>query len=268
MKRLIRVIGRHFLSALFTISLLVVFYLILRSYSPGILFHLPAATPTPATTPTSVITGTLSYSDALSTYEKVSTRAIDASQRTVEMMKWLVVSILSTLVTTLVSAGIYLYKASQETAEQAKLAEAAAQNARNAADDVKTRIASLSEQYDRLSERYISLSDKQAELRGKTLSLDAALRAGDRGDISRDELIETQQLHSLRKWTQRRDDTGLDELYEDVRAGAGLTPQVRSALERELEKMRQRSRERGTRSSRDELYEQKLMQLLSSVSEE
>jgi hypothetical protein len=242
------------------IAAMVVAYFAVRSYAPGVLSPFLITTPTPSTT--HVITSTLSYGDALGTYEKIAAKAIEASDTALETMKWVLGSVLA------IAVGVvtYLYKISQEAAQRSKLAESKAQDAQNDAADVRNQINDLSKRFDRLSERYMTLHESYANLKGETVSLSAALQAWDKGDISQDELIEAQQLHSWRKWIQRKDETGFRELLEDVRSGDGLVASMRSLVEEELAKVRERT-ERERPSSGDELYEQRLQLLLPDSTE-
>ena len=66
-------------------------------------------------------------------------------------------------------------------------------------------------------------------------NIEQALPALDRGEITREEVVELEQLYSLAKWILRRDVTGWYELYEQVQFGDGLRRKVRSLIERELE---------------------------------
>jgi hypothetical protein len=68
------------------IALVVLLPYLLRIFPPPV--TLPIAPPTPGIT--TVITSTLDFSDALSTYEKVATTAIHASEQAVALSNWLI----------------------------------------------------------------------------------------------------------------------------------------------------------------------------------
>ncbi len=263
MKRLASAIGRDIVSSLLTVSFLIATFFILQLYLPGMLTSptiVPTTSPTQSTT--TVITPTLSYGDALKTYEGVATSAIRASERALDTIKWLVGAFFAL---TSVAAGVaaYLYKTAREAGEKAQLAEMAANEAKTAASATEQHIKDLTKQYIKLSERYIEISQQYVELKGKTLSLDSALEAWERGEISRGRFIEAQQWHSWQKWIERRDDTGWQELWETINYGDGLAPTVRSAVEMELEKIRTQAHDSGTQSVKEKSFEKQLRLLLS-----
>jgi hypothetical protein len=70
------------------------------------------------------------------------------------------------------------------------------------------------------------------------MGLDNALRALDRGEISRSVVEETQQIYAFKKW-MRGDDVGWYELWEMVQFGGSLQPVVRSILEKPLQHLQQ-----------------------------
>lgn len=69
--------------------------------------------------------------------------------------------------------------------------------------------------------------------------IEKALPALDRGEITREEVVELEQLYSLAKWILRGDVTGWYELYEQVQFGDGLRRKVRSLIKRELERFQE-----------------------------
>jgi len=158
----------------------------------------------------------------------------------------------------------YMYKTAREAGRKAEQAEKAAEDAQAAAENAETQLRNLSEQYIRLSERYVALSQSYIEIRGKTLSLDAALQARALGRISEDEYVAAQQWHSWKKWVQEGNELGWHELWEHSRCVEGLAPIVRSAVEMELERVKRQALERKEQSSEEKEYERRLQLLLSS----
>lgn len=255
MRQVISTVLKSIISPLLTVVFLILALVVLqpyllRTFSPPV--ALPVISPTPGTT--TVITTTLGFSDALGTYEKVATTAIHASEQAVALSNWLI-GIVAGLATLATAAAAYLYKTAIEASEKARLAESAAQAAREAAISVSNQLQSLLGRYDRLFDQY-------EQLREKTLSLDAALQAWDRGEISQDEVLETQQWGSWKKWKQDRDDTGWMELKEDADTGNLASP-VRLAIEKELTRLQRRA----TKSNAEKEYEQKLQTLIHPLVE-
>lgn len=238
------------LSSLLTVGFLVTALFLLRlNLSTG---APPTVAPVVSTTQgaTTVITPSLSYGDALKTYEGVATSAIHASERSLDMMKWLVGAFLA-LTTVATGVAAYLYKTARDTSERAQLAEVAAQGARAAAEAAEKQLVVL-------SDRYLGLSQQYLELKSKTLSLDAAIQAWDRGEITQGEFIESQQWHSWHKWTCLKNETGWHELREAALDGEGLMPIIRSAVDMEWNKVRQHASAGGNQSDEDKEYERHL----------
>ncbi len=249
MKRLVSTVWRYLLSSLLTAGFLVIALLILQPYLPTGLSSpatAPPASPTPSTM--TIITNTLSYSDALQTYKEIATCAIEASERAVSAIRWVVGAVI-TLATVATGAAAYLYKT-------AWAAERSAQEARDAAISARDKL-------DDLSERYLALYERYIELRGETRALNEALLALDRGEMEYSEVEALHQLHSLDKWIRDGDDLGWHELQEMVRFAGGLSPAARRAVEKELQRVQQEARKTGGQTEEQREREQRLRSLLA-----
>ncbi len=96
------------------------------------------------------------------------------------------------------------------------------------ADEMLTELERVSDTQPHSSRQYQESNHLQTEI-------EKALPALDRGEITREEVVELEQLYSLAKWILKGDVTGWYELYEQVQFGDGLRGKVRSLIERELE---------------------------------
>jgi len=204
-------------------------------------------TNTPIATLIAPTTPTLTYDNALSTYANIASSSIDASERALNIMVTVFLAIMG-LAAVASGLAVYLYKTSSDATKKAQTAEDAAQNAKNSVDRANLQLNNLSEQYLELNKSYIFLLQQSNELREKTLTFDAALQAGDRGEISRERLIEAQQWQSFNKWVNRNNKLGRKELIELASNEPGLLPPIRIAIEMELAKIR----EKGNNLSQEE----------------
>ena len=239
------------LSGLLAGGALFIGFILIQPFSSG-LFRVPA----PAPSISYVVTGTLDYGDAIKTYESVATSAIHASEQALEAIKWIFATVFLGLTAVAVSLISSVYRALEETREKALKAEAAAQAARDDANNARQQLELLSDRYNKLSQQFLDLASK-------TVSLDAALQAVERGEISREELIELQQQYSWLKWTHIGDETGRLELLEDARDEDGLMPVVRATIEAELKRIEQKASIVGGRTDKEAEFEGQLRYLLS-----
>jgi exonuclease VII small subunit len=100
----------------------------------------------------------------------------------------------------------------------------------------------------------------------ETLSLDEALQAWDRGEISRDRVREIQLLETLKKWIWEEDDLGWYDLQEEIDPGNRLQCLgARLIVEQELWRVQQERYRTGGYPSRNGKYEKQLQSLLSSL---
>lgn len=241
------------MSAFLALSVIVIAALILQSYQPIWSPISPVVSG-----PAQVITGTLAYGDALATYENVATRAISASDTALDIVKWLVP----------LAAAIagYLYKTARDAEEQAKSASESAKDAQVSAADAVAELNRLSQRYIRLSEKYVNLSQRYIDLKGTITSLDAAMQARLRGEISNQDYIAAQQWHSYNKWIQQHNELGYHELHEQCTGTEGLTSLVQTALELELAQVDQRAVEGEEMSEEAELHRRRLRELINPES--
>lgn len=226
-------IGATISLAMIVVVLLIGLYVVAQSPASGPLVSFPVSVPTPSTT--QVITSTLSYGDALSTYEKTAASAIHAAERAVDSTKWLVGLILGLATLASAVAG-YLYKTAREAGRKAALAQAgaraaeeAAAKAQDAADQAKGRVDVLSAAYQRLSDDY-------RQLERKTHSIDDAIQAYERKEISIDEYIARQQWFYWTTFKHRQDDISWYGLQELLSYGDRLPPDLRADILVELQK--------------------------------
>jgi hypothetical protein len=223
-------------------SAITAFFIMLFLYAGYILLPKSFPANTPTTTPPTVSpspntqSSPLTYDSALSTYELIAARSIEASERALNIM----ISVFSVIMgLTAIASGlaVYLYKTTNEASKQAQLAQEAAELAKNAADKASTQLVSLSEKYIELNKSYISLLQQSTELRATTYSIETALQAADLGEITPERVMETQQWYSWHKWTNQGNKLGWNELVEHASSGIGLVTPIRVAIEIELGKL-------------------------------
>ena len=202
----------------------------------------------------------LNYADALHTYEVVATSAIQASERTLNLMVAMFTAIIGLAA---LAAGVasYLYKTAKEAEERAKSAEVSSQVAKTAAENANQQLLTLSKNYIELNNRYTDTLQNYIEVRNKTLSLDAAIQARERGEISQDRYIEAQQWNSWHKWVDLKQETGWHELKAHQSQEIGLLPAIRVAIEMELARVF-RGKSDTDLSQQDKEYKQRLVSLL------
>lgn len=109
--------------------------------------------------------------------------------------------------------------------------------------------------------------DMKTEARLANKTLNSMLQAWERGEVPESKVIESNQWVSWHKWIYKEDITGWAELLEAARHGTGLSEHIRSVIEWELGKVRQRAYEAGGFSTKDEELEAKLQALLHPSSE-
>lgn len=155
-----RIVAMSLLTSVLTAGILIVAALVLPQSKilSGLLTPIRVSTPStpPAPATVTVITSTLSYGDALKTYEEIAAKAIEASERALNMMKWLVGAIFA-LITLASSAAAYLFKTAKLADERSKSAEISAQKV------YESTIASRA-QVELLSQKLTSLDDKTQQI--------------------------------------------------------------------------------------------------------
>ncbi len=235
-----RTISQPLLTVIFLGAFLIIAWFIVNRYSPGkiSIFFVPVSTATPNAAP--AITNTLTYDQGIKTYETVATSTIHSSEVALGIVRDVFISL------AVVAAGsiAYLYKLAKDANDKAIEAVAAAQKAQSAAETSEKHAI---EQY--------------AQLENKILSLDVAIQARERGEITEAKLIESQQWHSWVKWKHLKDENGWQELKASKENGEQLTFAVHAAIESDLVEMRKRTS--ITEQSDDEKeYERRLRILL------
>jgi len=244
------------------ISLLVIFILWMLQGVPLFSRGQVSLVQTPVVAPstTSVTPVPLNYNDALHTYELVATTAIQSSERTLNLMVAMFTAIIG-LAALAAGAASFLYKTAREADERAKSAEISAQAAKNAAENANQQLTTLSKNYIELNNRYTDTLQNYIEIRNKTLSLDAAIQAREKGEISQDRYIEAQQWNSWHKWVDLSQETGWHELKAHQSQEIGLLPAIRVAIEMELARVF-RGKSDADLSQQDKDYKQRLVSLL------
>jgi len=124
-------------------------------------------TPTVAPTPA----GALTYDDALKTYENVATEAIKASGRVLDIIKWLIASIVA-LIGVAASLIAYLVNRAQTASDVAKEAKTSASEAAQLAKRSAERVNTLSTKVEKIGERAqttIGEAQTQLEILRRTL---------------------------------------------------------------------------------------------------
>jgi uncharacterized membrane protein YeiB len=202
----------------------------------------------------------LAYADALHTYEVVATTAIQSSERTLNLMVAMFTALIG-LAALAAAAASFIYKTSREAEERAKSAEISALSAKNAAENANQQLTTLSKNYIDLNNRYTDTLRDYIEIRNKTMSLDAAIQAREKGEISQDRYIEAQHWNSWHKWVDLKQETGWHELKAHQAQEIGLVPAVRFAIEVELARV-SRGKSESELSSQDKEYKQRLISLL------
>lgn len=217
----------------------------------------------PSTVTSTAVSATpvpLNYTDALHTYELVATTAIQSAERTLNLMVAMFTAIIG-LAALAAGAASFLYKTAREADERAKSAEVSAQAAKTAAENANQQLITLSKNYIELNNRYTDTLQNYIEVRNKTLSLDAAIQAREKGEISQDRYIEAQQWNSWHKWVDLRQETGWHELKAHQSQEIGLLPPIRVAIEMELARAF-RGKSDADLSQQDKDYKQRLISLL------
>ena len=202
----------------------------------------------------------LNYNDALHTYELVATTAIQSSERTLNLMVAMFTAIIG-LAALAAGAASFLYKTAREAEEKAKSAEISAQSAKSSAESANQQLITLSKNYIELNNRYTDMTQNYIEVRNKTLSLDAAIQARERGEISQDRYIEAQQWNSWHKWVDLRQETGWHELQAHKSHEIGLLPAIRVVIEMELARVF-RGKLDADLSQQERDFKQRLISLL------
>ena len=256
----LRFFGSKFFSAILIVLLLILVSWIFPNKLPFSSSQ-TAIQPTPITVSNTPITLTpLAYADALHTYEVVATTAIQSSERTLNFMVAVFTAIIG-LAAIAAGAASFIYKTSREAEERAKSAEISAQSAKSSAENSNQQLTTLSKNYIELNNRYTDTLRDYIEIRNKTLSLDAAIQARERGEISQDRYIEAQQWNSWHKWIDLKQETGWHELRAHQAHEIGLVPAIRVAIEIELARV-YRGKSDSELSQVDKEFKQRLTSLL------
>lgn len=218
----------------------------------------PLITSTPQV-PSNVSTP-LNYGDALHTYELVATTAIQSSERALNLMVAMFTAIIG-LAALAAGAASFLYKTAREADDKAKLAEISAQAAKTSAENANQQLLTLSKNYIELNNRFADTLQNYMEIRNKTLSLDAAMQAREKGEISQERYLEAQQWNSWHKWVDLKQETGWHELKAYQAQESGLVPAIRVAIEMELARAF-RDKSDNDLSKQEKDFKQKLLSLL------
>lgn len=231
----LKFLGSTLLNAIFIVGLILGISWLLPNIS--LLSNSRILTPAIPTASVSLpVSGTpapLNYDDALHTYEVVATTAIQSSERALNLMVAMFTAFIG-LAALAAAAASYLYNTTREADERAKSAEISAQAAKAAAENANQQLNTLSTNYIELNNRFTDILQNYIEIRNQTLSLDAAIQAREKGEISEERQIESEQWRSWHKWMDMNDQTGWHELKERKNQGKDLVPAVRIAIELEM----------------------------------
>jgi hypothetical protein len=261
---------KFFGSKLFSATLVVLLFLLVSwvfPFSFSFSSSQTLARYTTTTTPNiSVVPTPLAYTDALHTYELVATTAIQSAERTLNLMVAMFTALIG-LAALAAGAASFLYKTARNADERAKSAELSSQDAKNAAESANKQLITLSNNYIELNNRYTDAIQNLIEIRNKTLSIDAAMQAREKGEISQDRYIEAQQWNSWHKWVDLKQETGWHELKVHQTLEIGLMPAIRVAIEMELARAFRGIQDKDL-SPQDKEYKQRLISLLEIKFEE
>lgn len=203
----------------------------------------------------------ITYGDALNTYQNIASSAIQASERAMNSIMWIVGAMIA-LSTGAAGVGAYLYRTARDTSERAREATKASAEAKIAATEAKVQLDLLKNDYSELFGQYKELFNQFTELKLKTKPLHELLNAWEKGEIPDSEIQEAMQLSSWHKWIKDKNDIGWFELAEIIPI-QGLNPKLRSLLRLELEKIEKEKK----RSKAVQLHKKRLMSLLDNNSD-
>jgi len=200
----------------------------------------------------------ITYGDALNTYQNIASIAIQASERAMNSIMWIVGAMIA-LSTGAAGVGAYLYRTARDTSERAREATKASTEAKVAATEAKVQLDLLKKDYGELFEQYKELFNQFTELKLKTKPLHELLDALEKGEASESDLYEAMQLSSWRKWTKENSEIGWFELAE-MMPKQGLNHKLRLLIQLELKKIEKEKK----RSKAVQLYKKRLMNVLNN----
>jgi hypothetical protein len=195
-----------------------------KNHAPSLL------SPNPQTTPESSPSYNergISYGE-LKTYENVATQAITASKETVTLIQWLFIA----FITAASSAIGYFYKELKETNN--KMIEV-----QGKFTDTNRQLEESLKQLNLLSSNYFDIQQELFDLPHKIIPFAIAAEAADKGKITKEDLIASEQWFQWQKWIFLADIRGFQQLEIYSHTPGGLSIHIQRSIITEIERINQ-----------------------------
>jgi len=219
MKTFIENIRRLFvfvLPPIITVGLIILVWMLVGANQPLIFF----GSNVPLTPTLSSATST----DPIQVIESISRQSIEASNRTLQLVQWLVPIFVLSFVG--IATNIVTSFSKEIRESTIKLEEMGRKFELMSHEFEKTH-----KQLETITNNYLNLQQDFVSVESQTLPFDLATKAYENGRIDQQKYIESQAWYSWQKWKFGGDETGYEELLVHKRAQNGLPKSIiRSAV--------------------------------------
>jgi hypothetical protein len=204
------------LPSILTVGLLIVSIKLLSSSQQSV-FLISDPQPTPES-------ANAQGNNAVQTIESISRQAIETSNRTLQVVQWLVPIFVLSLIG--VATNIAMSFSSTLKDATVKLSEMGRKYELVTQEFEKTH-----KELEKITNNYLNLQQDFVSVESQTLPFDLATKAYESGRIDRQKYVESQAWYSWQKWKFGGDETGYEELLFHKKAQKGLPKSiVRSAI--------------------------------------
>lgn len=185
-----------------------------------------------------------------------------------------ILTVLGIFNTKFISMDKHIHEAKERAIEASAKSSEASANARQAIEIVErsssqagssaAQIKQLEAQVNELRAESRSFFSDIARQRVQQVSLREAYPAFDRGEISRREFIDYQQIRYWYKWRNLHNELGFQELLESAKQDNGLYPAARLMVQVELDRLAEHEQDGYLLSDRDQTLRRQLTDLLKA----